>query len=66
MKSKAASVRFIFATIFLDALGIGLLIPVFPDVIRRFGHDPSFVNHYYGYFISVYADTTSIGAFCGE
>ncbi|MFM6928281.1 MAG: TCR/Tet family MFS transporter [Bdellovibrio sp.] len=55
MKSKSASVRFIFATIFLDALGIGILIPVFPDVIRRFGHDPSFVNHYYGYFISIYA-----------
>ncbi|MBO9665973.1 MAG: TCR/Tet family MFS transporter [Bdellovibrio sp.] len=55
MKTSAASVRFIFATIFLDALGIGILIPVFPDVIRRFGHDPSFVNHYYGYFISVYA-----------
>lgn len=55
MQSKAASVRFIFATIFLDALGIGILIPVFPDVIRRFGHDPSFVNHYYGYFISIYA-----------
>ncbi len=54
-KTSAASVRFIFATIFLDALGIGVLIPVFPDVIRRFGHDPSFVNHYYGYFISVYA-----------
>ena len=55
MQSKSASVRFIFATIFLDALGIGILIPVFPDVIRRFGHDPSFVNHYYGYFISIYA-----------
>lgn len=30
-------------------------MPVFPEVIRRFGHDPSFVNHYFGYFISVYA-----------
>ncbi len=53
--NRSASVRFIFATIFLDALGIGLLMPVFPEVIRRFGHDPSFVNHYFGYFISVYA-----------
>jgi DHA1 family tetracycline resistance protein-like MFS transporter len=52
---RSASVRFIFATIFLDALGIGVLIPVFPEVIRRFGTDPTFVNHYYGYFISVYA-----------
>ncbi|WP_413575848.1 TCR/Tet family MFS transporter [Bdellovibrio sp. HCB290] len=54
-KTSTASVRFIFATIFLDALGIGVLIPVFPEVIKRFGHDPSFVNHYFGYFISVYA-----------
>ena len=52
---KSACVRFIFATIFLDALVIGLLVPVFPEVIRRFGHDPQFVSHYFGYFISVYA-----------
>lgn len=55
MTSRKASVRFIFATIFLDALGIGLLIPVFPEVIRRFNHDPVFVNQFFGYFISVYA-----------
>jgi DHA1 family tetracycline resistance protein-like MFS transporter len=52
---RNAAVPFIFATILLDALGIGLLIPVLPDVIRRFGSNPSFVTHYYGYFISVYA-----------
>lgn len=52
---KKASVHFIFVTILLDALGIGLLIPVLPDVIRRFGTDSTFVNDYYGYFISVYA-----------
>lgn len=55
MNKKKASVQFIFATIFLDALGIGILIPVLPDLIRRFSDDPSFVSHYYGYFISVYA-----------
>lgn len=48
-------IRFIFVTIFLDALGIGLLIPVFPDVIRRFNSDQAFVSEYFGYFISVYA-----------
>jgi DHA1 family tetracycline resistance protein-like MFS transporter len=52
---KNAHVKFIFSTILLDALGIGLLIPVFPDVIRRFGTDSAFVNQYFGYFISVYA-----------
>jgi DHA1 family tetracycline resistance protein-like MFS transporter len=55
MIRNRASVGFIFVTILLDALGIGLLIPVFPDIIRRFGHDPSFVSHTFGYFISVYA-----------
>lgn len=55
MNPRKASVKFIFLTIFLDALGIGFLIPVFPDIIRRFSTDPVFVNHYYGYFISVYA-----------
>lgn len=54
-KNRAASLKFIFATIFLDALGIGLLIPVFPDVIRRFSSNPEFVNQYFGFFISVYA-----------
>lgn len=55
MTTKTLSSRFIFATILLDALGIGLLIPILPDVIRRFGTDPVFVNQYFGYFISVYA-----------
>lgn len=55
MNKKQAGVHFIFATIFLDALGIGILIPVMPDLIRRFSDDPTFVSHYFGYFISVYA-----------
>lgn len=55
MTIKTASVRFIFATIFLDALGIGLIIPVLPDVIRRFNSDPQFVTEFFGYFVSAYA-----------
>ena len=50
-----ASAQFIFITVFLDALGIGLLIPVLPDVIRRFSADPNTVSHLYGYFGAVYA-----------
>jgi DHA1 family tetracycline resistance protein-like MFS transporter len=53
--SKTASVQFIFITILLDALGLGILIPIMPDVIRRFGTSPDFVNQYFGYFISIYA-----------
>jgi DHA1 family tetracycline resistance protein-like MFS transporter len=55
MLEKKARVHFIFATILLDALGIGLLVPILPDLIRHFSKDPAFVSQYYGYFISVYA-----------
>lgn len=54
VKSQA-KVRFIFITILLDAIGLGLLIPVLPDVLRRFGTDPAFVSTNFGYFISLYA-----------
>lgn len=55
MKSKQAAVQFIFVTILLDAIGLGIIIPVLPDIIRRFGSEPEFVNRYFGFFISAYA-----------
>lgn len=55
MAQKNARVQFVFATILLDSLGIGILIPIMPDILRRFSSDPTFVSHYFGYFISVYA-----------
>jgi DHA1 family tetracycline resistance protein-like MFS transporter len=55
MKTKTARVQFVFATLLLDSLGIGILIPIMPDILRRFSTEASFVSHYYGYFISVYA-----------
>ena len=53
--SQRAQIRFIFVTILLDAIGIGLLIPVMPDVLRRFVSDPTEVSQYFGYFIGAYA-----------
>jgi len=47
--------RIILGTVLLNALGYGLLIPVLPDVVRRFDADPSFVSRYFGYFIAIYA-----------
>lgn len=47
--------KLILCTVFLDALGYGLLIPVLPDVVRRFDADPSSVSRYFGYFIAIYA-----------
>lgn len=56
LKSQSqAAVRFIFVTILLDAAGIGILIPVLPDVLRRFSSDSTRVSEYFGYFIGVYA-----------
>ncbi len=35
-KSLKAAVGFIFVTIFIDVVGIGIIIPVLPDLIREF------------------------------
>jgi DHA1 family tetracycline resistance protein-like MFS transporter len=50
-----SSMMFIFVTITLDMIGVGLIIPSLPDVIRRLTTDANQVSQYYGYFISVYA-----------
>ncbi len=36
-------------------IGIGIIIPVLPDVIRRFVSNQDAVNHYFGYFVALYA-----------
>src|SRR5205814_3120176 len=55
MKNSKASILFIMITILLDAIGIGIVIPIFPDVIARFVSGNVDVSTYFGYFISVYA-----------
>lgn len=45
----------ILCTIFLDALGYGLLIPVLPGIVRRFATDPAFVSQVFGWFIASFA-----------
>ncbi len=43
-------------TLFLDTLGIGLIIPVFPSLVATFmGHDAARTSHLYGTFIATYA-----------
>lgn len=54
-KNKKAGIIFIFITIVLDMIGIGLIIPVLPNVLRRFIDNPQNISEYYGYFISIYA-----------
>ncbi|TDP50973.1 DHA1 family tetracycline resistance protein-like MFS transporter [Bacteriovorax stolpii] len=55
MRNSQARMTFIFVTILLDAIGIGLVVPILPEVIRRFGSDEAFVSTFYGYFISLYS-----------
>lgn len=46
---------FIFITVTLDMIGIGLVIPSLPDIMRRFMTSETSVSEYFGYFISLYA-----------
>lgn len=46
---------FIFITVTLDMIGIGLVIPSLPDIMRRFMTSEVAVSEYFGYFISLYA-----------
>lgn len=55
LKQNQKTITFIFITIVLDMLGVGLIIPVLPDVIRRFTTDSESVNHLFGYFVALYA-----------
>ena len=52
---RKASMVFIFITITLDMIGIGLIIPTLPDIMRRFTTDANLVSQYFGFFISTYA-----------
>lgn len=53
--ARRARMYFIFATIAIDSIGLGIIIPVLPDVIRKFITDDSTVSRTYGLFIATYA-----------
>jgi len=46
---------FIFVTLVIEAMGFGIVMPVLPDVIRKFVTGESTVATTYGYFIAVFA-----------
>ncbi len=52
---RKAALGFIFVTLFLDILGIGLIIPVAPRLIGSFLSDPVAQSRMYGAFAAVYA-----------
>lgn len=55
LKNTKASAAFIFVTLVIEAMGFGIVMPVLPDVIRKFIEGEASVATTYGYFIAIYA-----------
>jgi DHA1 family tetracycline resistance protein-like MFS transporter len=52
----SAALGFIFITIFIDVLGLGIIIPVLPKLLQSLGHiDVSTASRYNGWLTTVYA-----------
>ncbi len=52
----SAALRFIFVTIFIDVLGLGIILPVMPKLLQSFGHfDISTASKYNGWLTLIYA-----------
>lgn len=50
-----ARMLFILITLSLDMIGIGIIIPSLPDILKKFIADPELATQSFGYFISIYA-----------
>ena len=53
-KDRQASQAFILVTVFLDVLGIGLIIPVLPALVGQFTSSPDEQAHWYGLLSAMY------------
>ena len=47
--------RFVLLTVFLDILGIGLIIPVLPRLVAQFAPQPEMQAYWYGAIVASYA-----------
>nr|AWJ66291.1 tetracycline efflux protein [uncultured bacterium] len=56
MRRRQASIIFIFITLMLDIIGLGIIIPVLPELIKDFvqGND-ALAGRWYGIIASIYA-----------
>lgn len=53
---RQAAMIFILITLFIDILGIGIIIPILPELIRQFlGGDTALAGRYFGIIAAVYA-----------
>ena len=55
MRASQASMLFIMITVTLDMVGIGLVIPSLPQVMRPFASGEAQVSELFGYFVALYA-----------
>ena len=53
-RDRQASQAFILVTVFLDVMGIGLIVPVLPALIGQFTHSPDEQAHWYGWLSMMY------------
>ena len=53
-QNRQASQAFILVTVFLDVLGIGLIIPVLPALAGQFAHSPDEQSAWYGWHSAMY------------
>lgn len=55
-QKRSAALGFIFITIFIDVLGLGIIVPVLPKLLETLGHiDVSTASKYSGWLNFVYA-----------
>lgn len=55
-QKRGAALGFIFVTIFIDVLGLGVILPVLPKLLETLGHiNISMATQYSGYLTFVYA-----------
>ena len=53
---RKAAMAFIFVTVFIDVLGIGIIIPILPELVKEFvGGSTATAGRYYGVIAATYA-----------
>ena len=62
-RTRQAGMVFILVTLFIDILGIGIIVPILPELIREFlGGDVTQASRYYGVIIATYATMQFLSA----
>ena len=55
VSKRQASLGFIFITLFLDVMGLGLIIPVLPKLVESFAGGEAEASRIFGLMVAVYA-----------